>query len=196
METISAEQRFCPSRFVWTPRYLVARVARAEFRALYFAHGRNAIFNYQLMRSAFIGGSEANAVRNNGIVCRNVGEISARDYYFCHGRRLYLSLYSSRLSKELCRTVETIAEVQHFLPSRYNAPAHAERYLVTCIAAWAYTRCTMSRERQHLIMSTRTPDSFARWRNATEWIFLPGAFRQHYRVLYPRAQRRANCAHC
>lgn len=86
------------------------------------------------MWTAFLGGSEANAVRD-GVVCvGTVDEISELD------RELYLSFYSTRLGKDMCRTVELLASVQNLMLSRYNAPAHAERYLVTYIAAWAYTR--------------------------------------------------------
>ncbi|CAL1672196.1 unnamed protein product [Lasius platythorax] len=131
---------FCPSRCAWTPRYLVARAARAEFKVLYFAHGRNAVFNYALMRTVFVGDSEANAVRD-GVVCLGtVDDITA-----ARQQELYLSLYSLLLGKDMCRTINLLAAVQNFLPSRYNASAHAERYLVTCIAAWAYTRCLMSK---------------------------------------------------
>ncbi|EZA50194.1 hypothetical protein X777_11333, partial [Ooceraea biroi] len=42
----------------WVPSSHVRKVVRAEFRTLYFVHGHNVAYKFDLCRHMFIGGTE------------------------------------------------------------------------------------------------------------------------------------------
>jgi len=62
-----ARDRF-PGPLPYTPKLLVMTVMRAEFRAMYFVHGRSNAYNYAVCEYMFEKGSEAAAAEDGEIV--------------------------------------------------------------------------------------------------------------------------------
>lgn len=144
-DSVGADLRFlkriihCDQRYrskLWIPYRVVARTTRAEFCVMYFIHRRNISYNYMVMRMMFINGNEA-ASTFDGLVHLRALNDDTYDYE-------KIPLYASNIPIAIAKVIRHLRLVHRHMPSEFNSPSHAVRYIVTCCAAWAYTRCILT----------------------------------------------------
>ncbi|CAL1672411.1 unnamed protein product [Lasius platythorax] len=125
---------------------------------MYFVHGRNTVYNYAVMRFMFLNGSEASSAVGGIVRLRGLNDISTskKDDEYDN-----VPLYASSLPYEVAIAVRHLRAVQRNMPSEYNTPLNAERYLVTCYATWAYTQCFLDRRTLDSIDMAETVALFA-----------------------------------
>lgn len=114
---------------LWIPVELLARTIRAEFRVLYFIHGRNTQYNYQVMRQMFVNGSESSSMIKGIVRLRALNDDTVT---------FDIPLYASELPAAFKRILQHMRLVNKHMPQQYNSSRYAARYLMTNCAFWAY----------------------------------------------------------
>jgi len=103
-----------PGSLPYTPKSLVMRVMRAEFRAMYFVHGRSTTYNFTMCEYMFENGSEVAAIEDSEIVrVRSLDQDDDDDDTF-------VPLYARDLAVPVVKAMCLLWSVANSVPTKAN----------------------------------------------------------------------------
>ncbi|TGZ52329.1 hypothetical protein DBV15_11753 [Temnothorax longispinosus] len=121
---------------VWTPSATTSRAIRAEFRGMYFAHGINPVYNYQVTGNMFLKGRENNSVVRGMVRLRPLDD-PTDDFIY--------PLYTSAIKSCFANPIRHARDVAYQIDTIEGVPnedktTRAIRFVVALYASWAYSQ--------------------------------------------------------
>ncbi|EZA46689.1 hypothetical protein X777_03350 [Ooceraea biroi] len=148
----------------WTSPVLVRLTMRAEFRLLYFVHGRSSAFNYAVARRMFARGTERVSAERGLTRLRPLNDERDRFSY---------PIFITRMEQRLVGVVRFVWQLVMGLPDPAKAEATQERqrlevrYLITLYACYALSHMLLELGRTRLMDITQeTARHYENWDRA------------------------------